>query len=70
VSPGSKLDVAGTAQLRGAPGGTGLYVNSGGNVGIGTVSPSSGLKLDVEGPSERLNIVIKTGTIVKQRLLL
>jgi len=30
---GSKLDVVGTAQLRGAAGGTGLYVNSSGNAG-------------------------------------
>jgi cytoskeletal protein CcmA (bactofilin family) len=39
TSPGSKLDVADTAQLRGAAGGTGLYVNSSSNVGIGTTSP-------------------------------
>jgi hypothetical protein len=47
TSPGSKLDVAGTAQLRGSAGGTGLYVNSSGNVGIGTTEPQ--YKLDVEG---------------------
>jgi len=37
TSPGSLLDVAGTVQLRGSDGGTGLYVGSTGNVGIGTV---------------------------------
>ncbi|MGC8867709.1 MAG: hypothetical protein ACP5PA_05825, partial [Elusimicrobiales bacterium] len=47
TSPGSKLDVAGTAQLRGAAGGAGLYVNSSGNVGIGTTTP--GQKLTIAG---------------------
>jgi len=45
IGPGSKLDVAGTAQLRGAAGGTGLYVNSSGNVGIGTTTPSATLHI-------------------------
>jgi len=40
-TPGAKLDVAGTAWLRGATGGTGLYVNSSGNVGIGTTNPTA-----------------------------
>jgi hypothetical protein len=35
-SPQTKLDVAGTAQLRGAPNRIGLYVDSKGNVGIRT----------------------------------
>jgi hypothetical protein len=47
TSPGSLLDVNGTAQLRGASGGTGLYVNSSSNVGIGTTGP--GQKLDIQG---------------------
>ncbi|MDD2703083.1 MAG: hypothetical protein PHC33_03650, partial [Candidatus Omnitrophica bacterium] len=41
TSPGSLLDVSGTAQLRGTSGGTGLYVNSSGNVGIGTTAPNA-----------------------------
>ncbi len=36
TAPGSMLDVAGTAQLRGAAGGTGLLVDSNGHVGIGS----------------------------------
>lgn len=47
-SPGSKLDVAGTAQLRGSAGGTGLYVSSTGNVGIGTTSPGT-TRLAIQG---------------------
>lgn len=43
----NKLDVFGTVQLRGSESGTGLYVNSTGNVGIGTLSPMH--KLDVNG---------------------
>jgi len=41
TEPESKLDVAGTAQLRGVASGTGLYVNSNGNVGIGTTGPET-----------------------------
>jgi hypothetical protein len=48
TSPGSKLDVAGTAQLRGAAGGTGLFVNSSGNVGIKTTNPLRAVQI---GPS-------------------
>jgi hypothetical protein len=47
TSPSRTLDVAGTAQLRGAAGGLGLSVDSGGNVGIGTASPAA--LLDVGG---------------------
>jgi hypothetical protein len=36
ANPQTKLDVAGTAQLRGAPGKVGLYVDPNGYVGIGT----------------------------------
>ncbi len=43
ISPSSKLDVAGTVQLRGSTGGTGLYVDSNGNVGIGTTGPTAPL---------------------------
>jgi hypothetical protein len=43
----NKLDVFGTVQLRGSESGTGLYINSTGNVGIGTLSPMH--KLDVNG---------------------
>jgi hypothetical protein len=45
ASPQSKLEVAGTAQLRGAPGKVGLYVDSNGYVGIGTTSPGGPLKV-------------------------
>jgi hypothetical protein len=45
LSPGSRLDVAGTAQLRGVFGGTGLFVNSSSNVGIGTTSPNTKLHI-------------------------
>jgi len=40
ASPQSKLEVVGTAQLRGAPGKTGLYVSPDGHVGIGTTYPT------------------------------
>jgi hypothetical protein len=40
ASPQSKLEVAGTAQLRGAPGKIGLYVSPNGHVGIGTTNPT------------------------------
>jgi hypothetical protein len=49
ANPTSVLDVAGTAQLRGAAGGTGLYVNASGTVGVGTIAPASGTSLDVAG---------------------
>jgi hypothetical protein len=49
TTPASKLEVAGTVQLRGAGGTTGLYVNSSGNVGIGTTEPI--YKLDVRSGS-------------------
>jgi len=58
TAPGSKLDVADTAQLRGAAGGTGLYVNSSGNVGIGTTTP--GYKLDVSGDARLTGNLIAT----------
>jgi hypothetical protein len=47
TSPSSKLDVAGTAWLRGAAADQGLYVDSFGNVGIGTTNPFD--TLDVNG---------------------
>jgi hypothetical protein len=47
TSPGTKLEVAGTAHLRGSSGVKGLYVKPSGSVGIGTITPMS--KLDVEG---------------------
>ncbi|MBI2310800.1 hypothetical protein HYU90_03220, partial [Candidatus Collierbacteria bacterium] len=44
--PASLLDVAGTAWLRGVAGGTsGLFVNSSGNVGVGTTAPSQLLQI-------------------------
>ncbi len=46
TSPSATLDIAGTAQLRGASGGIGLYVDSSGNVGIGTTSPGAALEVD------------------------
>jgi len=39
-APAALLDVNGTAHLRGAAGGTGLYVDSSSNVGVGVTSPS------------------------------
>ncbi len=52
ASPSSTLDIAGTAQLRGASGGTGLYVASNGNVGIGTTSPQ--YALDITTPVDSI----------------
>ena len=52
TSPGSTLDIAGTAQLRGASGGTGLYVASNGDVGIGTTSPQ--YALDITTPVDSI----------------
>jgi len=49
TGPGSLLDVNGTAQLRGSSGGTGLYVNSVGAVGIGTTSIDSWALLKISG---------------------
>ncbi len=46
------MDVAGTAQLRGGEGGTGLYVNSIGNVGIGTTAPSYQLQLSLNSAAK------------------
>ncbi|MFZ5366523.1 MAG: phage integrase SAM-like domain-containing protein [Patescibacteria group bacterium] len=45
TSPGAKLEIAGTAWLRGATGTTGLFVNSSGNVGIGLTNPGSALQV-------------------------
>jgi len=44
-TPTGKFEVAGTAWLRGAVGTSGLYVNSSGNIGIGTTNPQAGLSL-------------------------
>jgi hypothetical protein len=43
INPGSKLDVSGTVQLRGAADKTGLYVDSNGNVGIGSTNTMNSL---------------------------
>ncbi len=40
-----RLDVGSPAQLRGAPGGTGLYVDSSGRVGINTLAPTQRLEI-------------------------
>ncbi len=46
-SPLAKMDVNGTAWIRGSSAGTsGLFVNSSGNVGIGTTSPSQALSVN------------------------
>ena len=47
TSPSAKLDVNGTAQIRGSPSKTGLYVSSNGRVGVGTTNPNE--LLDVSG---------------------
>jgi hypothetical protein len=48
ASPSSLLDVGGTTQLRGAPGGIGLYVSPLGNVGIGTTVVGAYNKLEIQ----------------------
>ncbi|MFA4836956.1 MAG: hypothetical protein WC749_12900, partial [Dehalococcoidia bacterium] len=48
TNPASKLEVAGTAHIRGAAGITGLVIDSAGNIGIG-VTASSANKLQVAG---------------------
>lgn len=59
MNPGTnKLEVAGTAQLRGAAGGTGLYVDPSGNVGIGTTAPWATLH------------IVGSPTVVSDRTLL
>ena len=52
TSPGAKLDVAGTVQLRGTAGGTGLYVDSSGNVGIGAVGGFSDAPVKLANPAD------------------
>ncbi|HVZ76266.1 MAG TPA: immunoglobulin-like domain-containing protein [Candidatus Paceibacterota bacterium] len=59
VSPGSTLDVGGTAQLRGAGGGTGLYVNSSGNVGIGTTGQNAKLEIRQDGNGVQTQLVLR-----------
>ena len=46
TNPNSKLEVSGTAQLRGNADSTGLFVDALGRVGIGTTAPTSTLDLD------------------------
>ncbi|MFA4837121.1 MAG: hypothetical protein WC749_13760, partial [Dehalococcoidia bacterium] len=48
TNPAAKLEVAGTAHIRGAAGITGLVIDSAGNIGIG-VTASSANKLQVAG---------------------
>ncbi len=48
-TPGSLLDVNGTAQLRGSAAGTGLYVSSSGTVSIGTVTSYSTSQFTIYG---------------------
>jgi len=65
TTPTSLLDVAGTAQLRGAGGTTGLYVNSSGYVGIGTTAPSTTLHI-VNGTATT-TMAIGSGNITTKR---
>jgi len=53
TTPAAKLDVIGTAWLRGAADKTGLYVDSAGNVGIGNTAPTQALDITGTLKAER-----------------
>lgn len=52
----------GGADLRGVTGGTGLHVDTGGNVGVGTAAPAS--RLDVHGPAQLRGSPDTSGLVV------
>ena len=59
ANPNATLDVGGTAWLRGSVGAnTGLYVDSSGQVGIGTTTPGSKLSIDSLGAGTGSPMVI------------
>lgn len=64
TAPASKLDVLGTAWLRGGRGNTtGLFVDINGNVGIGTTAPG-GIALNVNGIANiGLGLTVNAGGI-------
>ncbi|PIZ63364.1 hypothetical protein COY16_02170 [Candidatus Roizmanbacteria bacterium CG_4_10_14_0_2_um_filter_39_13] len=62
TNPSFKLQVEGTAQLKGNPGLIGLFVDSDGEVGIGTVTPASAL--EVKGTAQLMGSSSTTGLIV------
>ena len=68
------LDVAGTAHLRGGSGGTGLYVDSSGNVGIGTADEWRSLEvvgnMKISGAKDSIEVAsggIKLNTEIASR---
>jgi len=58
TSPGSSLDVSGTAQLRGSGSTTGLVVNNLGKVGIGT-NPDNSASLTLGGSGNGVAMIIQ-----------
>ena len=62
TAPVSLLDVNGTAQLRGSAGGTGLYVNNSGYVGIGTKDNLHKFSLNVDLDNYAHGVSLQNGT--------
>ncbi len=62
TNPSFKLQVEGTAQLKGNTSSVGLFVDSDGEVGIGTVTPSS--LLEVKGTAQLMGSSSTTGLVV------